>query len=147
MDCQPLTKWVSVRSTPLQAFQLFTSGIARWWPMETHSVFEIATSRCVVESIAGGRIYEISEEGAEALWGEVLITEPGRRLCFSWHPGRSAVTAQHITVLFHPSEGGTRLELRHDGWASLGSHAEAVRRQYDTGWDQVLARFADRANH
>ena len=62
-------------------------------------------------------------------------------------PGRAPATAQHVTVLFHPSEGGTRLELRHEGWASLGPHAEAVKKQYAAGWEEILARFAAHANH
>jgi len=147
LESDALVKWVIVRCPAPLAWQVFTAQLSRWWPLGGHSVFEDDGAQCRLEPSAGGRIYELSRDGAEALWGTVLICEPPRRLCFTWHPGRAPATAQHVTVLFHPSEGGTRLELRHEGWASLGPHAEAVKKQYAAGWEDILARYAAHANH
>lgn len=143
-----LTKWVTVRCAPPQAFQLFTTGFSRWWPLASQSVFEDDALHCLFEARAGGRVYEVSRQGGEALWGSVLLCEPPRRLAFTWHPGRPPMTAQEVTLHFHPSEGGTRLELNHLGWEYLGARAAEARHRYDTGWDDVLGRcFAACANH
>jgi uncharacterized protein YndB with AHSA1/START domain len=143
-----LTKWVAVRCAPAQAYALFTSGIGRWWPLKSHSVFEDDATQCVLEARAGGRVYECSRLGGEALWGTVLLCEPGRRLSFSWHPGRPPNTAQEVSLIFHASEGGTRVELNHSGWEFLGARAAETRRHYETGWDDVLGScYAACANH
>jgi uncharacterized protein YndB with AHSA1/START domain len=146
MESDALIKWVTLRCPAPLAFQLFTVQLSRWWPMGGHSVFEEPNAVCVIETEAGGRIYEVSRDGGQALWGRVVICEPGRRLCFTWHPGRTPTTAQYVTVIFHPSEGGTRLELRHEAWAALGPNAELVKRQYATGWEEILTRYASLAN-
>lgn len=143
-----LTRWVAVRCPPAQAFQLFTAGLGRWWPLASISVFEADASHCVLEGRAGGRVYEVSRTGGEALWGTVLLYEPPRRLTFSWHPGRPPTSAQEVSLIFHPSEGGTRVELNHHGWEFLGPRALETRRRYEGTWDELLGRcFADCANH
>lgn len=130
------------------SFQIFTAGIARWWPLASNSVFRDDAVMCVFEARAGGRIYERNKAGGEALWGTVLISEPGHRVVCAWHPGRSPTTAQELRILFVASQGGTRVELEHVGWETLGARAEETRALYDSGWDDVLGtHFAAAANH
>lgn len=148
MTLAPLTKSVAVACAPAEAFSLFTHGMTSWWPLKNHSVFADDSLACVCEAQAGGRIYERSRGGAEALWGTVLLIEPVRRLIATWHPGRPPQTAQELRVTFVASEGGTRVELEHLAWEHLGARAEETRKTYECGWDEVLtACFGACANH
>lgn len=147
MSSEALHKTAVVRCPPAVAYQHFTAGFSTWWPLATHSVFEDTSAHCAFEPHAGGRIFERARDGSEALWGTVLLVEPARRVLFTWHPGRSPVTAQEVTVQFLATPGGTRVELTHDGWHLLGPRAEAARASYETGWDAVLGvAFAACAN-
>ncbi|MEW5742571.1 MAG: SRPBCC domain-containing protein [Myxococcota bacterium] len=142
MALPPVTKSVAVSCGPFEAWTHFTAGLAGWWPLDKQSVFGAEAESCVFEARAGGRIFERSVAGGEALWGAVLLVEPGRRVAFAWHPGRPPHTAQEVRVHFVASEGGTRVELEHVGWESLGERAEETRKAYETGWDITLQAFA-----
>ena len=142
MPLPPLRKSVAVSCGPFEAWAHFTAGLADWWPLDTQSVFGAEADSCLFEAFAGGRICERSASGGEALWGTVLLVEPGRRVTFAWHPGRLPVTAQEVRVHFVASEGGTRVEVEHLGWESLGERAEETRKTYEAGWDTTLQAFA-----
>jgi uncharacterized protein YndB with AHSA1/START domain len=126
---------------PERAFALFTSEIARWWPLATHSVGKERAETCFVESRVGGRIVEVLTDGSESEWGRVLVWEPNQRLVFQWYPGRAADTAQEVAITFSAAPGGSLLELVHTGWEALGEAAMETREGYDTGWDYVLAKY------
>ena len=123
------------------AFKLFTEGIAAWWPLHSHSVGAEQAESCVFENWIGGRIYEVMQGGKQAEWGRVLVYAPPKRLTFSWYPGRDESTAQEVTITFTADRNGTRLELVHQGWETLGERAQEIRRGYDTGWESVLAEY------
>ncbi|MFN2526472.1 MAG: SRPBCC domain-containing protein [Actinomycetota bacterium] len=141
----PLRKRVVVPLPPEDAFVLFTEGMASWWPLVTHSVAGERAISCRFEPLAGGRIYEIDDEGREVEWGRILLFEPPGRLIFSWYPGRGAETAQEVEVVFERVEGGTAVALEHRGWESLREDALEVRGNYEAGWDLVLGRFLESA--
>lgn len=141
MTYEPVVKTVKVPISPTAAFELFTAGIARWWPLETHSVEGDDAATCVFEAGVGGRIYEKAGDGTEHEWGRVLEWDPPARVLFSWYPSRDDSTAQKVEVTFLPVGTGTKVELVHSGWETLGEAAAAKRADYDTGWDLTLARF------
>ena len=141
----PVTKRIEVPLPPAEAFALFTSGIATWWPLSTHSISEKEVITCAFEAGAGGRIYETDADGNEHEWGRVQVWEPPNRVVYSWFPGRSDSTAQEVEIRFSATGTGTTLELEHRGWEALGERAEAYRTDYDNGWDVVLGRYLDRA--
>ena len=143
---EPVRKEIQVSLSPEAAFRLFTDGIARWWPLRSHSVGEEKAESCVFEGRVGGRIYEIMQGGRQAEWGRVLSYEPPRRVVFSWYPGRTQATAQEVTLTFTPVEAGTLVELVHRGWETLGEKAQEMRRGYHTGWDTVLDEFRQHAS-
>ena len=60
-----------VRGTPAQCFDLFVSSMTRWWNPRRHLV-RAPVERMVVEAFAGGRWYEVGEDGREADWGRVV---------------------------------------------------------------------------
>jgi uncharacterized protein YndB with AHSA1/START domain len=138
---EPVRKQLRVGLPPERAFALFTSEIARWWPLATHSVGKERSESCFVEGRVGGRIVEVLTDGSESEWGRVLVWEPNQRLVFQWYPGRAADTAQEVAITFSAAPGGSLLELVHTGWEALGEAAMETREGYDTGWDYVLAKY------
>jgi len=138
---EPVRKQLKVRLSVEQAFELFTSGIGKWWPLLTHSVGEEQAATCYFEGWVGGRIMEVLKDGSEAEWGRVLVWEPFHRVSFDWYPGRTPDTAQEVTVTFSEDPSGALVELVHTGWETLGDQALASRNGYDTGWDFVLAKY------
>lgn len=134
----PVRKERVVEATPEKAFELFTAGIARWWPVSTHSVACESTTVVAIEGKVGGRLFEKSETGGEHEWGKVLAWEPPGRMVVTWHPGRSDATCQELEVSFAPAEGGAKLVLEHRGFETLGERGEDVRDDYDDSWDEIL---------
>jgi uncharacterized protein YndB with AHSA1/START domain len=141
-----LRKTVTVALPVEGAFRLYTDGIASWWPYATHSVERQNVETVVFEAREGGRIFERAKSGEEHVWGTVLTWEPPSRIVHTWYPGRGEQTAQEVEIRFEPVEAGTRVELVHTGWESLGEQAAEVFGNYDTGWDFVLGEYLGRAN-
>ena len=142
-----LVKRVRVPIAPEAAFELFTRGLARWWPLATHSIGEAAALDCRMEERAGGQIVELDQDGSRHVWGTIRDWQPPARLFFTWHPGRTPDTAQTIEVRFAAADdGGTMVTLEHDGWDDYGAGAVDMRDRYDSGWNFVLGeRFSDAA--
>jgi len=140
---EPLVKAVVVPGQPGIVFELFTSRMGEWWPLATHSVAGDDAVDARVEPGTGGRIFEVTRDGAEHEWGRVLEWEPGRRIAFDWYPGLPVSSATHVEITFRQTAEGTELTLVHDGWQARGADAQATRESYDTGWDLVLTRLPD----
>ena len=138
---EPVRKQLRVSLSPDKAFELFTAGIGKWWPLATHSVGEEHAETCSFEGWVGGRIMEVLKDGSQSEWGKVLVWEPVHRVSFYWYPGRTADTAQEVTVTFTEIPGGSLVELVHLGWETLGEEAVTRRDGYETGWDYVLAKY------
>lgn len=66
-------------------------------------------------------------------------------MTFSWHAGTPEAEAGLVEVTFTPSGPGcTLVELVHTGWDNRPDGARA-RASYQTGWDPVIARYAEAA--
>lgn len=127
------------------AFALFTQGLARWWPMASHSCSGDRAAGVTLEPWVGGRVTERTPAGADHLWGTLTTWDPPHRLAMHWHPGQPADQATRLTVRFVARDGGCEVHVRHDGWTARGPDAARVRDGYDRGWPAVLRRFSDRA--
>jgi uncharacterized protein YndB with AHSA1/START domain len=142
----PIVVSVELPVPPGRAFAAFASGLAGWWPVATHSLSRQASSRCSLDARPGGALEEITTDGTRHRWGTVEAVDAGRRLRFSWHPGREAESAQWVEVRFEAVAAGCRVTLTHGGWEALGEIAPILRREYAAGWPPVLgesyARFA-----
>ena len=58
--------------------------------------------------------------------------------------GREAHTAQWVDIEFTPLDAGTRVTLTHGGWDALGEIAPILRREYVSGWENILGKiYAD----
>jgi len=143
---EPVRKQLKVGLSVERAFELFTTGIGKWWPLLTHSVGEERAETCFFEGWVGGRIVEVLKDGSQSEWGKVLAWEPFHQVIFQWYPGREPDTAQEVMVTFSEIPGGSLVELIHTGWESLGGEALAKRNGYEKGWDYVLAKYIIAAN-
>jgi hypothetical protein len=132
---------VLVDAGPDVAFDVFTAGIGRWWPLARLSVYG---ERATTVGFEDGVIVERSATGEESEWGTVTRWEPPGAVEFTWHPGHPAADAGRVEVTFTAVDGGTLVVLRHDGWEKFADPA-AARAEYDRGWPGVLARFGDEA--
>jgi uncharacterized protein YndB with AHSA1/START domain len=142
----PVRRSVEVGCSVAEAFRLFTEDIDSWWPLATHSIGQDDAESCYFEGREGGRIFETHSDGSVHLWGTVTAWYPPERVVFTWHPGREVSTAQEVELRFSEIQGGTRVELEHRGWESLGEKAQRTRASYETGWVPVLERYVARCS-
>ncbi len=146
-----IQKSAVVAASPEKAFEVFTEGIATWWPYETHSVQAMdkkagAPETVIFETGPNGRVYERMTSGEEAHWANVTAWEPPSRLVLEWKVNPNAVAPTEIEVRFTAEGDGTRVDLEHRGWEILGEQATESRAAYDGGWAGVLGEFESAAN-
>jgi uncharacterized protein YndB with AHSA1/START domain len=148
----PVRKVVRVNATPERAFDVFTSGIGRWWP-KSHKIGQADLDRPVIEPFAGGRWYELDVDGSQCEIGKVAVWEPPSRLVLIWQltpefqfdPG----LITEVEVLFTADGEGTRVDLEHRDLERMGEKAEAMRETVSGpgGWPALLQLFADEAQN
>jgi uncharacterized protein YciI len=138
----PIHREVVVDADPTTAFEIFTGGIGRWWPLAEFGVYGADAAVSFVD----GRIVESSTGGEEAVWGSVIRWDPPAAVAFTWPPGGAPERASQVEVTFTATEGGTLVVLEHHGWEAFDDPA-AARHEYNRGWPTVLARFRDHVAH
>ena len=145
---------VMVAVPPQAAFDAFTQQIDQWWRKGV--AYRASGARggvLAIEPRVGGRLFEAWADsggmhGHEA--GRVTIWEPPHRLAFEWRgtnfePGESTL----VDIRFVATEGGTRLELVHSGFAALrpdhpvrhGQPVEEFLRILGTWWGNLLTGY------
>ena len=145
----PVRKSVRVPRPVDETFRLFVQDIDRWWPVETHSRAAddqyddgVTVKRLVFEPHRGGRLYEVTSEGVEGSWAEVLAYEPPTRILLAWKPNDRQEPPTEVDVRFEPDGDATIVNLEHRGWEGLGERAGEARSGYDRGWQLPLDRLA-----
>ncbi|MEL6522695.1 MAG: SRPBCC domain-containing protein [Pseudomonadota bacterium] len=136
----PLQKSVTVPLPRDKAFTLFTNGMGKWWPGESHSLSARdgqTPQKLEVEPHVGGRIWETTHDGRRLPWARITEWEPGQRFGFDWHVGQDEEDATQVLVVFSHSDLGTRVDLTHGGFDRTPAGTEASA-SYDSGWDLVL---------
>jgi Activator of Hsp90 ATPase homolog 1-like protein len=141
-EVPPLRRELIVAVDPQLAFDVFTRDIGRWWPLEDHGVYGAGAT----VAFEGPDLVERSPAGQSAVWGTVSAWEPGRRVAFTWHPGRPANPATQVEVRFEEIADGTRVTLTHSGWDAY-DEPWRVREGYDSGWPHVLELFESETVH
>jgi uncharacterized protein YndB with AHSA1/START domain len=139
---------VVVETTQERAFEVFTSRLADWWPLETHVIGGKPVAAAVIEPRAGGRWYERSADGRESDWGRVLAWEPPSRVVLSWQISADwqADTSidTEVEVRFTAEDARrTRVDLEHRGLEAFGARAQEMRETFESGggWPLLLGRF------
>jgi uncharacterized protein YndB with AHSA1/START domain len=136
-------KSVIVNAPVERAFEVFTDGLATWWPLGTHSLGKDQIDHMVFEHHAGGRVYEILKDGSEREWADVLAYDRLSSFTLAWRPYELAEEgpATELEVRFIADGDQTRVELEHRGWERLGDEAAESQQSYDSGWDFVLGQY------
>jgi uncharacterized protein YndB with AHSA1/START domain len=144
-------KSITVDAPPERAFDVFTSGMTRWWPLDTHHIGASEPNQVVVEPRAGGRWFERAPDGSECEWGRVIAWDPPQHVVFGWHLGPEwkydpdPALATEVEVRFiAESATRTRVELEHRGFEVHGDRADELRIPVGGkgGWGALLERFA-----
>lgn len=79
---------------------------------------------------------------ATALWGAVTICVPGRVYAWRGQMGMGPGWEGEVRFDIEPARTGTRVSVRHDSARLWGDgDAAAMRRSYDFGWADLLARL------
>jgi uncharacterized protein YndB with AHSA1/START domain len=143
-----LLKELLVEAPQERAFRVFTERFDAWWPRE-HHIGKAAMKQAVMEGRAGGRWYELGEDGSRCEWGKVLVWDPPRRLVLAWQINGQwqydAAFETEVEVRFTP-EGPrrTRVALEHRNLERFGEAAEQMKQSFsaDGGWSSLLTLFA-----
>jgi uncharacterized protein YndB with AHSA1/START domain len=142
----PVRKSIRVNADQAHAFEVFTSGLGRWWP-RTHTIGKPPMQTAVLEPRLGGRWYELSEDGSQADVGKVLVWEPPERFVISWGLNSNwkpdTTVSSEVEVRFI-AQGplATLVELEHRNFERLGAEAGAsMRKDVDGGWPGMLEHF------
>jgi uncharacterized protein YndB with AHSA1/START domain len=146
----PVRKSVRVKAPVAHAFEVFTSGLTRWWPLN-HGIGKKPIRKVLMESHLGGRWLEISEDGTETRVATITLWEPPHRLVMVWQINAQwqpdAAMKSEVDVRFTP-EGpdATHVELLHHKFETLGAEAGAsMRGDVDRGWPGLIELFAREA--
>lgn len=135
---EPVKLTLSLNCTIEHAFDTYTVKMGGWWPLDSHAVETDKATTCIMEAREGGRIYEITSEGKEHLWGTVLEYQRPTLLAHTWHPGGDPNRSTTVQVRFESDDNGCQLSLLHEGFEVLGERGPAVRESYVPGWQYVI---------
>jgi uncharacterized protein YndB with AHSA1/START domain len=146
----PVRKNIRVNASQAHAFEVFTSGLGRWWPRDM-GIGKLPMKSAVMETYLGGRWYELAEDGSQANVGKIIVWEPPRRFVMTWDINSQwkpdSTIGSEVEVRFIPEgANATRLELEHRKFEQMGAEAgESMRKDVDGGWPGLLERFKQQA--
>jgi len=145
----PVRKTVVVAATPATCFEVFTTGIDRWWP-KSHGIGKAPITQSFIEPHVGGRWYTRCEDGTDVVVGHVRVWQPAE--CFvvtfevgpEWKPDARVDFTSEIEVRFVAEKAGhTRVELEHRNFERMGGAAgEKMHNDVDGGWPMLLDLFS-----
>jgi uncharacterized protein YndB with AHSA1/START domain len=156
MTGDQVTVSVTAPADPAAAFAFFTEETDQWW--QRGPKFRMAgrnPGTIRFEPRAGGRLLEEfdSPDGPHSrVMGTITEWDPPRRFAFDWRgvnfaPGEST----RVAVTFEPVPTGTRVTVRHSGWASLrpdhpvrhGQGPDGFIRMIGMWWGELASAFRD----
>jgi uncharacterized protein YndB with AHSA1/START domain len=146
----PVRKSLRVNASQARAFEVFTSGIGRWWPRKK-SIGKPPMKAAVIEPRLGGRWYELGEDGSQADVGKILVWEPPQRFVVSWDINSqwkpdTAVSSEVEVRFIADGPDATLVELEHRKFEQMGAEAGAsMRKDVDGGWPGMLEHFKKEA--
>jgi len=146
----PVRKTVHVRVPIEHAFEVFTSGLTRWWPYD-HGVGKKPIKKVMLEPRLGGRWLEISEDGTETSDATITVWEPPHRFVMlwqinaKWQPDQSMKSEVDVRFVAEGPQA-TRVELLHHKFETMGAQEGAsMRKDVDGGWPGLMQRFVEEA--
>ena len=146
----PVRKTIRVKAAQAHAFEVFTSGLGRWWPRD-HGIGKLPMKSAVMETRLGGRWLEVAEDGTQTVVGRIIAWAPPSRFVMTWDINSEwkpdATISSEVEVNFI-AEGpdATRVELEHRNFERMGAQGgEKMRKDVDGGWPGMLERFRTEA--
>jgi len=142
----PVRKSIRVNANQARAFDVFTSGLGRWWPRD-HGIGKLPLQSAVMETRLGGRWYELAQDGTETNVGKIIVWEPPKRFVMTWDINSrwkpDTTVSSEVEVRFiADGANATRVELEHRKFEQMGAEAgESMRKDVDGGWPRLLERF------
>ena len=141
----PVRKSLRVDARPERAFDVFTAGLGRWWPLD-HGIGKTPRKAVVMETRLGGRWYEQAEDGTETNVGRIIVWEPPRRFVMTWDINSQwkpdTTVSSEVEVQFIADGNATRVELEHRKFERMGAEGgEKMRKDVDGGWPSLLELF------
>lgn len=146
----PVRKSIRVNAAQARAFDVFTSGLGRWWPRD-HGIGHRPMKAAVMETRLGGRWYELAEDGTQANVGRIIVWEPPQRFVMTWDINSQwkpdTTISSEVEVRFiADGANATRVELEHRKFEQMGAEAgESMRKDVDGGWPRLLELFGTEA--
>jgi uncharacterized protein YndB with AHSA1/START domain len=146
----PVRKSVHVNASQARAFEVFTSGLGRWWPLD-HGIGKTPRKAAVMETRLGGRWYELAEDGTETPIGRIIVWEPPQRFVVTWDINSQwqpdiTVSSEVEVKFIADGADATRVQLEHRKFEQMGAGpGEKMRKDVDGGWPGLLERFRSEA--
>lgn len=126
---------VEIASPPERVFAALTSAadVVKWWgSAESYRTTEWTMK---LEPGAPWRSSGVGSDGKPfSVEGEVLEVDAPRRLVWTWRAAWDGGHTTKITYTLEPIDGGTRVTLRHEGFADRADTC----RMHGEGWELVL---------
>ena len=146
----PVRKTVRVKAPIAHAFEVFTSGLTRWWPHD-FGVGKKPIAKVLMEPRLRGRWLEISQDGTQTSVATITLWEPPHRLVMVWQVNAQwkpdVAMKSEVDVRF-TADGpdATEVELVHHKFEAMGAEAGAsMRNDVDRGWPGLIERFTQEA--
>ena len=142
----PVRKSIRVSAGQARAFDVFTAGLGRWWPLD-HCIGKTPRKAMVMETRLGGHWYELAQDGSRTNVGKVIVWEPPQRFVMTWDINSrwkpDTTVGSEVEVKFIPDgTNATRVELEHRKFEQMGAEAgESMRKDVDGGWPGLLEMF------
>src|ERR1700752_3480094 len=129
----PVRKTVRVKAPIAHAFEVFTSGLTRWWPLD-HGVGKKPIQKVLMEPRLGGRWLEIAQDGTETSVATITLWEPPHRFVMIWQVNAKwqpdAAMKSEGGGSFNPDGGeATHVEVVHHRFETMGAEAGASMRK------------------
>jgi uncharacterized protein YndB with AHSA1/START domain len=146
----PVRKTVRVKAPIDHTFEVFTSGLSRWWPLD-HGVGKKPIRTVLMEPHLGGRWLEIAEDGTETSVATIIVWEPPHRVVLMWQINAQwkpdAAMKSEVDVRFvADGADATEVELLHHKFETMGVEGgTSMRNDVDRGWPGLVERFAREA--
>jgi uncharacterized protein YndB with AHSA1/START domain len=146
----PVRKTVRVKAPVDHAFEVFTSGLMRWWPLD-HGVGKKPIQKVLIEPRLGGRWLEIAEDGTETPVATITLWQPPHRLVMIWQINAqwkpdSAMQSEVDVSFTADGPEATVVELVHHKFETMGAEAGAsMRKDVNGGWPGLIDRYVQEA--
>jgi uncharacterized protein YndB with AHSA1/START domain len=144
----PVRKSVRVKAPIAHAFEIFTGGLGRWWPLATHNISRKPLARVVLETRVGGRWLEIAEDGSECVVATIIAWEPPHRVALHWQINArwqpDATMKSEVDVRF-AADGpdATVVDVLHHKFETMGAEdGTSLRQDVAKGWPGLVDRYA-----